>query len=275
MQAATSSGGTAFATLDARLLGGFRLAHGGAVVTVDAPRLQSLLAHLLLNREDPVLRERLAYLFWPESEESQARTNLRQTLHHLRRALPDAECYLEINPKTVRWRGDAPFTLDVAEFEELLGRALQARESGKTEEERSTLEETVSRYTGDLLPDCYDDWIVPERERLLDAFLAAGERLANLLESGRDYRSAVRWARRLLDNEPLNEKSCRRLMRLQALAGDRAGALRVYHGFATALARETGVEPSGATRETYERLLEAGGVAVGSGRPFPQPRSRR
>ena len=34
-----------------------------------------------------------------------------------------------------------------------------------------------------------------------------------------------------------------RLMRLHALSGDRSAALRAYHSFATALARETGVEP--------------------------------
>ncbi len=135
--------------------------------------------------------------------------------------------------------------------------ALAERESGQDEEERTALQEAVSRYTGDLFPDCYDDWIVPERARLLDALLAAGERLADLLERQRDYRGAVPWARRLLDHEPLNEESCRRLMRLQALAGDRAGALRTYHGFATALARDTGVEPGDATREAYEHLLEA------------------
>ena len=217
-------------------------------------------------------RERLAYLFWPESEESQARTNLRQTLHHLRRALPDAECYLEINPKTVRWRGDAPFTLDVAEFEELLGRALQARESGKTEEQRSTLEETVSRYTGDLLPDCYDDWIVPERERLRDAFLAAGERLANLLESGRDYRSAVRWARRLLDNEPLNEKSC--AWRPRSRGDPPAAAASITGSQPRSRAKPVwspAVQPARLTSACSRRVVSPWGVR----RPFPQPRSRR
>ena len=45
------------------------------------------------NSESAQPREQLAFLLWPESIESQARTNLRQLLHHLRRALP-AECCL-------------------------------------------------------------------------------------------------------------------------------------------------------------------------------------
>ncbi len=253
-----------------RLLGGFGLFfEGRPITTVDAPRLQSLLAHLALQRDTRQPRERLAFLFWPDSEESQARTNLRQALHHLRRALPESARFLESEARTVRWRADARFSLDVAEFEQLVSRAEEAREAGETNDERALLEGAVALYAGDLVPDCYDDWAVPERERLRQAFLGAVERLAELLELDRDHRGAIPWARRLLDHDPLNEGSCQRLMRLYALSGDRAGALRVYHGCATALARELGVEASAVTREAYERLLEpdAAPLPKETGRP--------
>ncbi len=240
-----------------RLLGGFSLFfEDSPVPAIEAPRLRSLLAYLVLNREVGQPRERLAFLFWPESEESQARTNLRQALHNLRRALPEPERFLETETKTVRWRPDASFSLDVAEFEQLVASAEEARQAGDADAERCALEGAVGLYAGDLLADSYEDWVVPERERLRDVFLGTAERLAELLELERDYRAAIPWTRRLLDHDALNEESCRRLIRLHALAGDRAAALRVYHGFATALARETGVEPGPETREAYERLLE-------------------
>jgi DNA-binding SARP family transcriptional activator len=270
MEATGDPGGPAQPPLRVQLLGGFNLAlEGRPITTVDAPRLQSLVANLVLNRDAPQPRERLAYLFWPDSEESQARTNLRQALHHLRRALPEFERFLEIQGKVVRWRGDAPFSLDVAEFEQRTAAAEEAREAGEAAEERRALEDALGLYAGDLIPDCFDDWVPPERERLRDLFLGAAERLAELLELERDYREAIPWARRLLDHDPLNEGACRRLMRLHALAGDRAGALRVYHGCATLLARETGVEPSAETREAHERLLESDtpSVAKEAGEP--------
>src|SRR5260221_9201457 len=46
-------------------------------------------------------------------------------------------------------------------------------------------------------------------------------------------------------------------MRLYALRGDRAAALRVYHTCVTVLERELGTEPSEVTRAVYESLLQS------------------
>jgi DNA-binding SARP family transcriptional activator len=240
-------------TLHIDLLGGLRLLRGDEpLTTVDTPRLQSLLAYLLLNREAPQARHRVAFLFWPDSPEEQAMTNLRNLLYRLRHTLPEADRFLHVDRRTLRWRDGAPFELDVAEFEEALKRADEAPD-GATE--RSALEQAVDLYDGDLLPGLYEDWIVPERERLRQSFERALERLTRLLEDQHHYRAAVGYGRRLVRHDPLREASYRRLMRLQALTGDRAGALRTYHRCATLLEQELGVEPSPATRQMYEQLL--------------------
>ena len=104
--------------LHIRLLGQFSLASAGAELTaVHTARLQALLAYLLLHRDAPQSRQQVAFLFWPDTTDAQAHTNLRQLLHALRHRLPQSEAFLEVTDKTVRWRGDAPFTLDVVEFE--------------------------------------------------------------------------------------------------------------------------------------------------------------
>lgn len=84
---------------------------------IDTPRPQSVLAYLLLHRDAPQQRHHAAFALWPTSTEAQAQTNLRKHLHYLRRDLPDAERFLHIDGKTVQWRPNGPFTLDVAEFE--------------------------------------------------------------------------------------------------------------------------------------------------------------
>jgi DNA-binding SARP family transcriptional activator len=253
----TGENRSATPTLYIHLLGDFRLAYDGEpVTTVNTARLQSLLAYLLLHREAPQSRQHLAFLLWPDSTERQARTNLRKQVHNLRRALPDPDRFLRADAKTLQWLPDAPFTLDVAGFESALA---QAEHAGDVAATQGLLEQAVGSYRGDLLSSCYDDWIIPERERLRQRFSQALDRLVQSLENQRAYPVAIRHAQRLLRHDPLHEATYRRLMRLHALNGDRAGALRAYHACATVLGQELGVEPSAATQEAYERLLQRDG----------------
>jgi predicted ATPase/DNA-binding SARP family transcriptional activator len=243
-------------TLRIRLLGDFLvLADDTPLATLNVPRLQALLAYLVLKRSAPQPRPHLAFLLWPDSTEAQARANLRKLLHQLHQALPDAERFLHADTQTVQWRPDARFTLDVAEFERALARAEQAERNKERIAERQALQEAVEAYHGDLLPSCYDEWVLPERERLRQAFLGALERVVALLERARDFGAAIGYTQRLLRHEPLREETYRDLMRLQMRSGDRIGALETYRTCVTVLERELGVEPSAATQELYDRLV--------------------
>jgi len=141
------------------------------------------------------------------------------------------------------------------EFEHALIRASQAEQGQDWLGMRQALEQAVERYQGDLLPSCYDEWILPERDRLHQAFLQTLERLIGLLTQECDYAAAIAVARRLLHHDPLREETYRELMHLHAVCGDRASALRVYHTCVSTLERELGVEPGPATRSVYERLV--------------------
>jgi DNA-binding SARP family transcriptional activator len=240
------------ATLRIRLLGELDLRQGeGALPPLESARAESLLAYLLLHRDAPQPRQHLAFLLWPDSSEGQARTNLHHVLHNLRRALPEPDRFLEVSPRALRWRDDAPYWLDVAAFEEAVSRAERERDDGGL----AALREAVELYGGDLLQGSYDEWLLGERERLRAGYLHALERIAALLEARGDPGGAVRYAERLLRHDPLHEQTYRTLMRLHDARGDRARALRVYHAGAATLERELGVEPSAATRATYEALL--------------------
>src|SRR5262245_1061265 len=95
--------------LSARLLGPLDLRFGARRLTpLESSRTESLLASLLLHRDAPQPRQRLAFLLWPDSTETQAHTNLRKVLHLLRRALPGAEALIDVTPRTLQWRPDVP-----------------------------------------------------------------------------------------------------------------------------------------------------------------------
>lgn len=247
-------------TLDITLLGGFRLAIGDEPVRGAAARarLQALLGFLILHRDAPQPRRRIAFLFWPDTTESQALTNLRRELHHLRRALPDSDRHLSVAPGTLQWRADSPSRIDVAEFEAAMAAGEAANEAGDARAERRSLERAVALYRGELLPNCYDAWIEGERERIRRAADRALERLIDACERDGDGDGAIRAAERLVSRDPLREASHARLIALHAAAGDRAAALRAYDFCARTLTRELGVEPGQATRAAREMAMSAG-----------------
>src|SRR5579862_3494796 len=146
--------------LHVRLLGDFSLALGDRQITgLTTPRLRSLLAYLVLHRDAPQQRQHLAFLFWPDATEAQARNNLRQLLHQLRQALPAVEQFLSSDSRVLHWRPIAPFHLDVAEFEQALTLANAAAQRNDQRALQAALEQADALYQGELLPSCYDEWI--------------------------------------------------------------------------------------------------------------------
>lgn len=231
--------------LEVQLLGHLALADSGQRVgEVRNPRL---IAYLLLNRDRPLERTEVAYTLWPDSSDAQALTNLRRELHALRRALPDAERLLAVERRTIRWRPDGPFHLDVASFEDAVEHAVTGGVDG--------LRAAVAMYRGDLLPGVYDDWIEPHRDRLRTKMLETVDALATALEERREYRAAMQELSRLVAIDPLAESRYQALMRVAALVGDRTAGLRAYHACVSALRDELGVAPSPETLAAYQRLV--------------------
>src|SRR5256714_13242402 len=156
----------------------------------------------------------------------------------------------------LRWHAVTPFHLDVAEFEQTLTLADAATRRYAQHAPQAALEQADNLYRGELRPGCYDEWILPERERLRQRHVQALEQLLRLFEGQGDTVTAIRYTQRLLGLNPLSEDLYRRLMRLFALNNDRASALHVYHTCVTTLQREMGVDPDPATREAYEQLMQ-------------------
>jgi predicted ATPase/DNA-binding SARP family transcriptional activator len=223
---------------------------GNLSVTVDGEplpglntnRMQSLLGYLVLHAGTPQPREMLAFTLWPASKESQARTNLRQLLHNLRRALGDRPS-LVIEHLTVEWRMDDSCFVDALEF-------LRAVET-------QSLTAAADLYEDDILPAVYDDWITPVREEYRRRIVDVLRRLIAIHEDARDYAGAIPRAERLVALDSLSEAHYQILMRLHAANQDRASALRAYHQCMRVLRREMGVEPGPATKEIFERILKA------------------
>ena len=107
-----------------RLLGAFQLHLHGQEVVLGQPRLEELVALLALHAGEPVPRSRIAYSLWPESNESQARANVRGVLHKLKQAWPAMEDAIAVDRTHFVWRSDEGIPVDVCRF----AAALRTRE---------------------------------------------------------------------------------------------------------------------------------------------------
>jgi DNA-binding SARP family transcriptional activator len=228
------------ARLDVRLLGVVEVVlDGRRLRAFDALRLQRFLALIALRR-DLQHRSRLAFELWPDSDERQARANLRKLLHDFRHALPDIGEFVEIDNEMVRWVTTGPSEVDVLRFRDAMA--------------AGDLELAAHLYSGDLLPACYDDWVLAERARLRAEAYGVLVRLTDEAVGRDDHEATIRLAQGIIDLEPTDEAAVRVQMEAHLARGDRAAALRSYHRYAEVLERDLALEPGEAIAAMYRRL---------------------
>ncbi len=207
-----------------KMMGGFALFHQGQAVKFPGGKARLLLVYLLLHPETPHDRSRLASLFWPDSSESQARTNLRRELNTLKRRLPEFPSILNVTTDALSLCPEAPITVEL---------------------------------DGDqvLLPGEDEPWLDEIRRRRAQDRAEQLENEVRKALDGGDPAAALESLQSLLDLDPLREDLHREKMRLLALRGDRAGALKAYESCLELLREELGVDPGAPTRMLHERLL--------------------
>ncbi|GGO41401.1 ATP-binding protein [Deinococcus humi] len=214
-------------TTSVSLLGWAR-AESNSQVTAFLPNKRYQLLAYLAYQGDWVDRERLADLFWPDSNPHTARSNLRQLL--LRARTQAVASDLEVERQRVRWK----VLTDVEAFT----RAAEAK----------AWQEALSHYKGPLMdhldgdePGEFADWLTLERERLRGLRHTVLLRRAGELEgSGAPLEAAAVLQDLLADSEP-DEMALRMLLQVQRQAGDHAGARKAYHSFVERLRTDFGL----------------------------------
>jgi DNA-binding SARP family transcriptional activator len=250
------------------LLGPPRIELDGEPIYIGRTKAVALLAYLAVTGT-PHSREALATLLWPESTPSRARASLRRVLVTLRNAL--GEDWLDIQPDSVGIQLDAGLKLDVATFRDWLA-ACQAHDHPPEQvcpDCVPLLAAAVELYQDDFLagftlPDslAFDEWQFFQAEGLRDELVGALERLPRWHSDQREHESAIAYARRWLELDPLHEPAHRQLMGLYSQAGRRNAALRQYRACVRVLEEELGVPPSAETTTLYEQIRrQRAGVA--------------
>ncbi|HEY2550644.1 MAG TPA: AAA family ATPase [Streptosporangiaceae bacterium] len=246
------------------LLGEQAISGDEAGVRPSSARAVALVAYLAMHEGSPQPRQRIAGLFWPDSPDGQALTNLRRELHHLRQVLGD-EPSLRVTSRDLSWHDSSSCAVDVRAFAGACAAALAAAAAGEDQAIREQAGRAIALYRGDFLPGAYDDWVLEARAALERECVTMCDLLREALGRAGDLAGAAQAARRRIALQPLEEIGYRTLMQLQADMGDRAGAISTYHHCASVLERELGVTPDPATQRAFQQLMARAAPAATGG----------
>lgn len=263
--------------LRVQLFGNLRIQHGERKLEcLQSNRAKELFCYLLLHRDHPHSRETLAGRFWADCDKNQSRKYLRQAIWQLHHSMRDAHggdgrCF-NVEGDLVSWDARADVWVDVFHFDSAFATAERTTGDKLSRACADDLRDAVALYQGDLMEGWYQDWCLFHRERLHNNYLVLLEKLMEYCELHHDYDAGLAYGERLLAQDKVRERSYVRMMRLQYLAGDRAGAIRQFHRCAAALREELAIKPSRRTVEVYERILAEQFDVVPA--PAPAPGAR-
>lgn len=249
-------------------LGPFRAVFEGAAVSgFPTDKTRALLAFLAMEADRPHRRERLAALLWPEWPESEARDNLRRSLHRLRKTLrrhdPSlSERLLLVERQTIQLHSTS-FTLDVDDIFDLLQQSYNHNHPSlhHCAECLARLLRAVRLYQGELLAGFtlrdaapWEEWLVLKREHVQHEVMQALLQLGEAFEVRADWKSAEQVALLQLQLEPWREGGHRLAMRALSAQGEQGAALDQFERCARILHAEFATRPSDETTELANRI---------------------
>lgn len=244
--------------LQIRLFGSLEIRLNDAPLTnFMSNKAPALLAYLALNPR-PQQRDALATLLWSEMSDADAKNNLRQVLTNLRKLV---DPHLVVTRDTIGFNQEAPYTLDVEDFE----RHLQTSRKQEGADQAEALRQATTLYAGEFLAGFFlrdapefEEWMLARRARLRELALHALHELTQLEMAQGHFAQAIDSSSRSLAIDPWREEAHRQLMLALARSGQRSAALGQYKLCQRTLRNELGVEPSNETQSLYERIRAAG-----------------
>ena len=188
-----------------------------------------LLAYLATQGQ-PRARDYVAFTLWPETGERQANQNLRTAVWEVREHVPAVLC-----SDQDRLALASGVDVDFDRMRAMARSVVSIPVDG--------VESVIDRFAQELLPDWYDEWLVPARDRWLEARLHALDALAARLSGLGQHGLAIDAAVASVAIDPLRESSRRALILAHLAEGNQAAAKRAFERFREVLRDDLGVTP--------------------------------
>lgn len=218
--------------------------------------VQWFLALLALRGGKEIENTVLAEMFWPEEDQDTSRSNVRQNIHCLKKALEGESWRLSEPTKTTRRLDLDGADVDIFSFEKAIKQGQQ-----------DSLISAVSLYRGPFLEGCPFAWAIQPREKYEKQYLNALKQLAQKASDEKDDVAAAEYLHQLVRVSPADETAQRALMQALASTGNYGHVIQVYVRLRDYLHKEYSREPDQRTKDLYGHIHDEAKTKLERPRP--------
>lgn len=211
----------------------------------------------LLETRKPVRKEQITMALWPEHDSEQTDSTVRTMIYYLRRALGKNMIVFQAGLYTLDTAefGKDQFWYDVDTFNAWHVQAKKALEAEDDEAAASALNTMVNLYNGDYVQPFYNDWCIPRRDKLRQAYMDAHHQLAMIAWRREDWDDSLLHWQRLLSLDICDETAHYGIMRCYLQQGKRELALRQFQSCSQILKEELSTTPKASLQKLYRSIV--------------------
>ena len=228
----------------------------------------AMVLYLASKQGQAVSKEVLSEIFWPQQQEENARSNLRQNLSYIKKICTEELanlCTEEVSiisseRNVCGLNENLDIKVDLIEFWANLRAGYRADD---LETKTSLLQSAADAYQGSVLGGVYvrgsaafEEWLMFEREAVNQNLVRVCKDLAAIYQKKDLTEKAITCLKKLLQMDPLLEEVHLELMKLYYQNKERAKAICQYKACVRILGEELNISPMEETRAFYQKISE-------------------
>lgn len=224
--------------IECYLLGTPEIKEDGKNIYIPMGKVSGILYYLLIKKHSN--RDELVSIFWPSSNESRAKTSLRNALHKIKKAFSE-DLILTPNKSSLIINEELDIFIDADKFDE-------------------DPINNNSLYTDDFLKGFnvkdsigFEDWIIETRSYYKNKFISNIEETIIKKYKNNELTNLENDIYRLLNADNFNENAYYYLMKKFEAFGRYDKVVNEYHKYRNLLKEELGVAPSEQIEDVYKR----------------------
>lgn len=211
----------------------------------------------LLEKRKPVRKEQITMALWPEHDGEQTDSTVRTMIYYLRRALGKNIIVSQsglYSLDTTAW-GKDKLWYDVDIFNAQHMQAKKALEAQDDDMAKVALTRMVNLYNGDYVQPFYNDWCIPRRDKLRQAYMDAHHQLARIAWRREEWDDSLLHWQRLVALDVCYEAAHYGIMRCYLQQGKRELALRQFQSCSQILQEELSTPPKASLQKLYRSII--------------------